>query len=161
MKNRNLISSVIYFLPLVIVLLFVGCAKEDKVEPTYSSLWDNVFSGCGVSCHSVNSTDGTQSGPILDSKQNFYQNLVGKNTAADYPNWIKTGDCDSINYITPGNANQSTLAGALILSVSDALKSSSSCDSAYNIHSVTNDVISDEDTANALIQWINDGAAND
>ena len=160
MKHRNPFTSLILYLPLVIVLLFVGCAKEDKVEPTYSSLWDNVFSGCGVSCHSANATDGTQDGPLLDTKQNFYQNLVGKNTTVDYPNWLKTSDCNSINYITPGDASQSTLAGAMILSISDSLTSKFSCNSAYNVHERNKDVITDEDTAKALIQWINEGAAN-
>jgi len=161
MLKKQHLHHLILLIPFVFLLLVSGCAEEEEeIEPTFTSLWDNVFSGCGISCHSANATDGSENGPHLDSKSNFYNNLTGK-SAADYTNWVKTvGNCDNVSFITAGNANQSTLAASLILSVSDNLKASDSCDSSYSFHAPTSDIITDADIQTALIQWINDGAAN-
>jgi len=160
MKNTRYVRPFVLCITALLVLLLVGCAKEEeKVEPTFTSLWDNVFSGCGVSCHSVNATDGTENGPILDTKANFYARLVNKTVSNDYPLWAnKAGDCDNINFITPNDATQSTLAAALILSISDSL--GTTCITTYGYHDTNNSIVGDTDTAAALIKWIDDGAEN-
>jgi len=161
MKFTRYFRQVLICTTFVSIFLLIGCAKEEdevKVEPTLTSLWDNVFSGCGVSCHSVNATFGEENGPIFDSKENFYNSLVNKTASTDYPLWVKTGDCDNINFISPNDATQSTLAAALVSSISESL--GLTCETTYGFHDRNNSVISDSDTAAALIKWIDDGAAN-
>lgn len=139
-----------------------GDDESSSLQPTLTSLWDNLLTGCGVNCHSPNAADGSELGPDMSTKANFYANVVGKSVTADYPNWagLKTGDCNNINFITPGNANESTLTAALILSISDSLATAQSCVTAYNFHDVNNQAISDQELQNALITWINNGAQN-
>jgi hypothetical protein len=144
-------------------VIFACSSSDDSppgVQPTLTSLWNNLFSGCGVNCHSSNATDGTELGPYMDTKTNFRTNLVNNTVNNDYLPWatVKDGNCDNVKFITPGNANESTLASALILSVSDTIEMVHSCTSSYNIHDVTNQAISDNALKNALITWINDGA---
>lgn len=80
----------------------------------------------------------------------------------DYSSWakVKNGDCNSVSFITPGSANDSTLAAALIQTVSDTLVGNYGCVTAYNEHVVNQMAISDNATQNALITWINNGAKN-
>lgn len=140
--------------------LITSCAKKD---PTFTDLWNNRFNQCGVSCHSGAIDGTTDKGPVLTTKTEFYNNLVNKNVTTDYPDWVSelTGNCNSVNFITPGDANQSTLAASLIQSVSTALSTSNnSCDTSYNVHSQVQVTISDS-TASDLIKWINAGAKND
>jgi hypothetical protein len=136
--------------------------NSSGVQPTLSSLWDNLFTGCGVNCHTSTAADGTELGPDMSTKANFYAQVVGRSVASDYPNWasVKTGDCDTVNFITAGNANESTLAAALISSVSSTLSTAHSCTTTYNYHNVNNQAISDSTLSNALITWINNGAQN-
>ena len=104
--------------------------------------------------------DGTELGPDLSTKANFYTNLVNK-SASDYPTWEKLSDCNSVYFITPGSANGSSLAAALIQSISDTFPMDHSCTTtAYNVHDVNNQAISDNELKNALITWINNGAQN-
>jgi len=163
MKKTGDINYIIFCVMTVTVLLLNGCAEEDaKVEATYSSLWDNVFSSCGVSCHSANATNGTEEGPLFTSKSTFYTQMYGQ-SASDYAGWVGSGQytsgCDSFPFIDVGNPNNSTLAASLILSVSEGVISSS-CQTAYSVHAATGDVISGE-AADALIAWIKAGAKND
>lgn len=149
----------------IIVLLFSGCAKEEKVEPTYSSLWENVFSGCGVSCHngSPDLTDGTNLGPDFSTKTSFYDGVYDITTSS-YDSWVNSVEynlgCDAQKIVSVGNASASTLAAALVLSVSEGM-ADSTCLTGYSVHSANNSIITDSDTAAALIKWINDGAKND
>lgn len=156
MRKTHDTHFVLFCITTLVVVLISSCAKES--EPTFSSLWDNKFSGCGVSCHSSSSQDGTADGPHLSTKSEFYNNLVNKNVSTHYPQWLKTGDCDNLNLISPYDASQSTLAAAMILSVSDGLKDV--CSTTYGFHSTNNAVITDSEVADSLIEWINDGAKN-
>ena len=129
------------------------------VQATYSSLWDSTFNSCGVNRHSPAAADGTENGPDLSSKGSFYANLVGKTVNQDYPNWanFKNGNCNDIPFIKPGDAAGSTVVTSLIESYSI---NQTSCVSSYNLHVVNNVEITDSQIQNALVQWINDGAAN-
>jgi len=129
------------------------------VQATYSSLWDNLFTGCGVNCHTSTAVDGTELGPDMSTKANFYAQVVGK-SMTNYSSWTKTSNCNMVSFITPGNANESSLAAALILSVSDTLAAAHSCVTAYSSHDVISQTISDNQLKDALITWINNGAQN-
>ncbi len=144
----------------IMVLTLLGCESGDEEKtPTYTSLWNSTFSSCGVNCHSPTAADGTDNGPDLSSKSSFYSNLVGKNVDSDYPSWAsyKTGNCNNINFITPGDAAQSTVVTSLIESYSI---NQTSCVSSFNLHAVNNTTITDKATQDALVAWINDGAKN-
>lgn len=140
--------------------MFACTDNDDEPEPnTYSSLWNNSFQYCGIGCHNqTTASDGTENGPDLSSKSNFYNNLVNK-SASDYPTWQKGSNC-TVDFITPGNANRSSMAAALILSVSDTLTGDLGCVTSYNQHEVLGQTISDNALKNELITWINDGAQN-
>jgi hypothetical protein len=134
-----------------------------SVQPTLTSLWDNLFTGCGVNCHTSTASDGTELGPDLSTKAKFYTNLVDKSVDVDYSAWglspTKISDCNSMKLISPGDANGSTMAAALILSISDILIAPPfNCVTAYSFHDVNNQAISDNVLKNALITWINNGA---
>lgn len=139
-------------LTLIPFFLIVACAEK---ESDFDKLWDSQFSGCGAVCHSSAADDGTENGPDLSSKDKFYNNLVNKTVNTDYPNWVKTGDCNDQKFITPGDANASTLAASLVSSVSDTLTASAQCNSSYNLHVTNNVSVSDP---NGIINWINAGA---
>ena len=136
-----------------------GGGNSGGVQATYSSLWDSTFNSCGVNCHSPAAADGTENGPDLSSKGGFYTNLVGKTVNKDYPNWanFKNSNCNDIPFIKPGDAAGSTVVTSLIESYSI---NQTSCVSSYNLHVVNNVEITDSQIQNALVQWINDGAAN-
>ncbi len=162
-KTRN--NRIVHIAGVVFLSVFMFACSDDggdspppSIQPTLTSLWDNLFTGCGVNCHTSTAADGTQFGPDLSTKTNFYTNLFNK-SAVDYPQWLRTSDCN-VKFITPGDANESTLAAALILSVSDTLAKAHNCVTAYNIHDVNNTAISDNALKNALITWINNGAQN-
>ena len=133
---------------------------NDKVQPTLTSLWEYHFNGCGLNCHSPDAADGTENGPDLTTKENFYNNLVGKNAVDDFGSWLKNSNCNAVDFITPGNANESSLAAAMLQNVSDQLSAAYSCTTSYNIHVVNRVAISDQEIANALVSWINSGAQN-
>ena len=161
--NRLKISGNVRHLPKIAGLVLLsamvfGCGSNNKVEPTLTSLWDNEFNTCGVNCHSPAASDGTENGPDLTTQANFYNNLVGKG-AGNYPNWLKTSDCN-VDFITPGNADESSMVASLIQSYSDSLAANHNCVTAYNLHLVNHITISDLDLQNALVIWINNGAQN-
>lgn len=160
LARYNYILLLLASLPL---LFLISCStQEDEVEPTFSSLWEHRFSSCGTSCHSSNASDGTELGPDLTTKSGFYTNLVNKTVNADYPAWVavKTSDCNDSKFINPGDSDSSSLAASLIQSKSVTLAAAESCNTAFNLHAVTNDTISDLDVAKALVDWIDAGAAN-
>lgn len=137
----------------------------NTVQPTLTSLWDNLFTGCGINCHTSTAADGTENGPDLSTKANFFTNLINKSVDNDYIAWTtelppKGGTCNDVNFVTPGNANESTLAAALILNVSDTLAANHNCITAYSVHEVIKQTVSDNELKNALITWINNGAQN-
>ena len=148
-----------HVLGFVIVGLLAACSEDKKVEATLDSLWDNKFSSCGQTCHSANAADGTENGPDLSSKATFVANLNNKTVNADYPNWIKTGDCNDTKMINAGNANSSTLVASLIRSVADVLEANANCATSYNLHDVNKVTISDAELRDALISWVNAGAS--
>ncbi len=163
MKTTVIRNSLLKGLICLPLLLLISCSEDSsKVEATYSSLWDNRFSSCGVTCHSDIADDGTQLGPFLVTRAGFYDNLFNKSVAVNYPAWLaqKSGNCNTQKFIAPGNANTSTLAASLIQSVSNTLKANTGCDSSYNLHVANNVEITDKDLENALINWINSGAPN-
>ncbi len=149
------------YLCFLAVLVLSGCATEEDTDTslrtTFSSLWESSFSGCGINCHSSDAADGTENGPDMSNKDKFYSNLVNK-SAVNFPVWLKNGNCDGVNFITPGNAAGSSLPASLIESSSDALAASENCTTSLNIHVVNQATINNED---GLIEWINAGAAND
>ncbi len=140
----------------LIILVLTGCATEEEIN-TFSSLWENSFSGCGINCHSPDAADGTQNGPNMSSKETFHTDLVSK-SATDFPGWLKSSNCDDVSFITPGNAAGSSLPASLIESASDTLAASGNCTTSYNLHVVYRVTINNADD---LIEWINAGAAND
>ena len=145
---------------LLLSFMVFGCGDSNKVEPTLTSLWDNELKDCGLNCHSPDASDGTENGPDLTTKDNFYNNLVGKNVINDYPSWVRGGNCDSVNFITAGNANQSTVTASLIQSYSDNLGAAENCVTSFNEHVDKNVSITDQATQDALVEWINNGAQN-
>lgn len=165
MKKTGDIQYILFCVTILAVFLLASCAEEDKVEPTYSSLWDNVFSSCGVSCHngSASVTDGTNLGPDFSTRTSFYDGVYDITTSS-YGNWVNSADynlgCEAYKIVHVGNANLSTLAAALVQSVSEGL-ADNTCDTGYAFHAANNSVITDSDTAAALTKWINDGAKND
>jgi hypothetical protein len=154
------------FLPLLLSTLMFGCggggSDGQSVEPTFTSLWDHLFSGCGVNCHGPDSSDGTQYGPDLTSMNSFLSNTIKQNVNNDFLAWanVKSGNCNDVNFITPGNADRSTVAASLILSISDRLAASDNCVTSFNLHEVNRVTITDKAVANALVNWINNGAQN-
>jgi len=138
------------------VILLWGCAETD--DKRYSNLWDKEFSSCSVSCHSPSATNGTEDGPDLSTKSSFYANTVNKTIGTDYPNWIRNGDCDSVKLIDPSSANTSLVVSSLVQSVADTISADFSCTSAFNVHETLNVTLSDQQTIDDLIAWINDGA---
>lgn len=138
-----------------------GCSQEQKVEPTLSSLWEHEFQTCGVTCHSANAADGTDLGPDLSTQAKFYGNLVNKNVVSNFSSWVKTGDCNSVDFVEPGNAARSTLAASLLVNYHDTLAADVPCTSSYNIHVSYKAAITDSAVADALVAWINNGAKND
>lgn len=159
------INRVIRLIGAVFLCAFMfACGDSNNstpsVQPTLSSLWDNYFTSCGVNCHSQNASDGTQNGPDMSTKANFYTQVVGK-SLSDYQGWTgRTSSCDMVSFITVGNANESSLAAAVILSVSDTLAANHNCTTAYSSHEAINQTISDNQLKDALITWINNGAQN-
>jgi hypothetical protein len=153
-------------LQLLLSTFMFGCggggSDGQSVEPTFTSLWDHLFSGCGVNCHGPDSSDGTQFGPDLTSMNTFLDHTVKLNVNNNFPDWasVKTGDCNDVNFITPSNADQSTVAASLILSISDKLAASDSCVTSFNLHEVNRVTITDKAVENALVNWINNGAQN-
>ncbi|HFD86354.1 MAG TPA: hypothetical protein ENJ35_01610 [Gammaproteobacteria bacterium] len=146
---------------LALVLGLAGCADDTSgtSEPTYTSLWNSTFSSCGVNCHAPGVSDGTENGPDLRTKAGFYANLVGKNVNNDYPAWasFKSGNCNNIDFITPGDAARSTVVTSLVESFSI---NQTSCTSSFNLHAVNKITISDKQTIDALVSWVNAGAPN-
>ena len=138
-----------------------GCAKKEEKD-TYSYLWDNKFSSCGLACHNSGASDGSQNGPDLSSKDKFYTNLVNRSISVNYSSWTgRTGNCNAVKFIKPSDANNSTLAGSLISSVSDVLKANNSgCDTAFSFHEANHVTIKDSELAQGLTDWINKGAQN-
>ena len=149
----------------VIAVLYAGlhgCSSSDNggsVQPTLTSLWDNYFDGCALNCHSPTGALDLQKGPDLSTKNSFYLGLVNKNID-DYPEWNKASNCDSVSFITPNNANQSSMAASLILSVSDTLEGNVNCTSSYGLHAFEQIAFPNQEIADALIAWINNGAQN-
>lgn len=147
--------------PIFIALLLSGCGGGDdpadkKEEETFSKIWTNDFSSCGTNCHNSSAADGTEDGPDMSTQADFYANLINKNVSDDYPNWIKGSDCDETPFITPSNAEKSTLMASLLESYSDDLAASGDCGvTSYNIHETNNVTLSD---SAAVIKWINQGA---
>lgn len=170
--NKILNKRTIHLAGVLFFSLFMFACSDDGgdspppgVQPTLTSLWDNLFTGCGVICHSANAADGTELGPDLSTKANFYTNLVDKSVDVDYADWglspNKISNCNSMKLINPGDANGSTMAAALILSISDILSAPPyNCVTAYSFHDVNNQAISDNTLKNAVITWINNGAQN-
>ncbi len=139
------------------IIVLVGCGTEEESDTaSYSSLWESSFRGCGLHCHSPDSANGTENGPDMTTKDKFYSNLVGK-SLQDFPDWSKDGNCDSVDFITPGDAAKSSLPASLIQSFSDDLSALLNCTSSFNLHAVNNIIINDQ---NGLISWIDAGAAN-
>ncbi len=163
MRYQQYRTLIIICASALLTTTFWGCAEvADKVEPTFASLWDKSFSGCGLNCHlpSPGVSDGTQNGPDLSSQEKFYSNLVNKTVNDDYPEWERGGDCNDVKFIAPGDANQSTVAASLIQSVSDTLGASDNCATSFNLHEVGKATITNKDIQTALIDWINNGAEN-
>lgn len=154
------------FFPLLILIpgsfLLISCGSDDnssQVQANFTSLYDNVFSGCGLNCHSSTATDGTENGPLLSTKGDFYTNLISK-SPANYPGFLKGSDCTGFNYIEPGNASGSLLLGTLVQSYSDSIGATGVCTTSYNQHAVIQYDITDTVVIDALVTWINNGAAN-
>jgi len=138
-----------------------GCAKKEEKD-TYSYLWDNKFNSCGLVCHNSSSSDGTENGPDLSSKDKFYANLLNRNVATNYGTWVgvRTGNCNSAKFIRASDGNKSTLASSMVQSVSVALAASENCFTTYGFHRDHDVAITDPELAQALIDWINKGAQN-
>ena len=136
-----------------IILLMNGCAKTTQ----YDDVWENHLKGCSLNCHSP---DGTESsGPDMSTQDKFYANVVGKTVDNDYPDWAatRTGDCNDVPLIKPGDADNSLVVASLIQSVAEAMAAANNCTSAINIHT-TNNITSTKASLIDLIEWINDGA---
>ncbi|MBF0220269.1 MAG: hypothetical protein HQL49_12195, partial [Gammaproteobacteria bacterium] len=102
---------------------------------TFSALWSSEFFGCYLNCHSGEGSEAN--GPHMDSAAAFYTNLVNHTPApADYPNWLKTSDCNRFNFISPGDASKSLLIASLSQVTSDAIAASGNCNTSFNLHQV-------------------------
>ena len=138
-----------------------GCADEDTgtdtIEPTLSSLWEANFNTCGPNCHQpLGSVPG---GPDLSTQQQFHDNLVGRRPS-EFPDWLRTGNCD-VPLIDPRAPDNSLVVASLLEARQDALAARANCVTTYNIHA-TNRVNLDGQTelVDAMRTWIENGAPN-
>ena len=149
--------SAIFCLSLYAVLILNGCAKTSQ----YDDVWESSLKGCSLNCHSPDGVGkNLDKGPDMSTQDKFYTNVVNKTVAADYPNWsnVRTGDCDNVKLIAPGDAANSLVVASLVESVSNSLAASANCTTAFNIH-VTPENVTDQTQAwTELVKWINDGA---
>jgi len=161
MINPKIYNLILLAFALSPLLLVISCSKEDEVEATFSSLWDNRFSSCGTVCHTAGDED-TENGPNLSTKSGFYSNLVNKTVNDNYPNWIndRASDCNDAKFIAPGDSNNSSMAASLINSKSVALAAAQNCTTALNVHALKFVTLTDVELANAIVKWIDDGAPN-
>lgn len=141
-------------------VLLVSCSDEGEDKARYGYLWDHLFSSCALNCHSPGSGQHEANGPDMSSRNAFYNGVVGKSTGQHYPSWLRGGSCDTAAMIKPGNAAQSTLPASLIAAYTSPLEASYNCTSSYNIHQVNQVQLTDSALIEALISWINNGAAN-
>ena len=147
-KRLLLLCSATYF-----VLFLNGCSKTQ-----YEEVWDSSLSSCSANCHSPEGTGfGLEKGPDMSSKDKFYANVVGKTVATDYPEWLRTGDCDSVQLIKTGDATNSLVVASLVQSVADTLAASENCTIATSLHTQNKVTVSETAWAD-LVKWINDGA---
>lgn len=145
-----------------------GCADEDTgtdtgntgtepIEPTLSSLWEANFNTCGPNCHQP--AGSVPGGPDLSTQQQFHANLVGRRPS-EFPDWLRTGNCD-VPLIDPGDPDNSLVVASLLQARQDALAARENCVTTYTIH-VTNRVNLDGQTelVDAMRTWIERGAPN-
>ncbi len=129
------------------IVLLNGCAKTNQ----FDDAWENGLKGCALNCHSPGGT--ASDGPDMSTQNKFYDNVIEKTVANNYPDWIKTSDCDTLPLIKPGDAAGSSVVTSLVQSVSDA----QTCSTAFSFH-VGNNVTNTENNWSDLVKWINDGA---
>lgn len=150
-KLLNKILVALGFVGKFSLLLLLTCCgdllKTKKIDPTYDSLWTNVFHNCG-SCHDGSGPNA--GGPDVTSKDKFYAAYVGKAPGA---NWLNS-NCKDIMIIATGNPDQSLLLASLDKSYHEKLVE---CQSRYEAHNEAKVTLKDEEVT-ALVQWIKDGA---
>jgi len=144
-------------LPIAATLVLSGCGSSSN-DSEFDRLWNSEFYSCGTNCHNPSASDGTENGPDMSTQDGFYTNLVNKTVNNDYSGWFGRGsDCDTTPFITPSNADKSTVVTSLVQTYSDALVASNDCTvTSYNIHATNQVSLSDPQ---AVINWINGGAS--
>ncbi|MDH5545220.1 MAG: hypothetical protein OEZ43_06485 [Gammaproteobacteria bacterium] len=150
---------------LLVVVVINACdmlSQLDKdpyadVQPTYTSLWESYFSGCGPNCHEPSNAD-LGDGPDMSSKAAFYAGLYQK-TASDY-SWNINSECRDYAYIDPANADGSLLLASLIESSSSSFSTTYECTTSFNVHVLNKTHVESENLKTQLIAWINNGADN-
>ena len=151
---------------LLVILCLVRCGfdptDEDsfEVKPTFSSLWDKTFSNC-QECHNSFTRDKTlEGGPSMNSKEQFYQQMVSQK-AEEFKNWaVISPDCYSVDFIHKGEPEKSLMLASLSEQInSKFLNDFSPCYSSYRIHNLNQVKLSSSEES-AIIEWIRLGAEN-
>ncbi|MBU0675614.1 MAG: hypothetical protein KJ950_13310 [Proteobacteria bacterium] len=142
-----------------LTMIMFGCGGGESTDGQYTDLWNKKFNTCGVNCHSSGAADGTENGPDLSTKDSFYNDLVGK-SAANYPNWLRLGDCNTDTFIHGGDAAHSTMMASLVRSYSDHMSQTQGCTTALSLHDVNHVAITDQALIDEMVAWINNGALN-
>jgi hypothetical protein len=168
MIRNSPIPSKIRLLPRILALAVMGlllthCDKKSlsptgsSVSPTFSSLYDNVFSKNCVQCHSPGGS-GPTAGVQIDfsSKSQGYSTLRTATVAGD--SGVLNGNCTTVSIISAGNPNSSYLLATLSTDYNHSDFGKTGClPYSPSTHGAT--VSSSE--LSAMVQWINNGAAND
>lgn len=135
---------------------------DPVLEPTLSSLWAEQLSGCAINCHEP--AGEVADGPDYSTPTLFHAQSVDKTIANDYPAWaaIRTGNCNEVPLIAPGEPDRSLVLASLVQSYADQLAAAENCIPAYNLHEVNRlTFAADDPFIQALVTWIERGAAND
>lgn len=138
-------------------LLYQGCGNksstDNAVSATYSSLYSNVFSQSCVQCHQPGgSAEGNGAEVDFSSQSRGYSSLTTGTVKG-----VEAGsNCSGINIVSEGSATTSYMVGLLVSSENGRVYGSN-C-TAIRTHIEANYLSSE--AANALIQWVNEGAQN-
>ncbi|MBF0471524.1 MAG: hypothetical protein HQL48_09120 [Gammaproteobacteria bacterium] len=132
---------------------------EAPLAPTFAALWERTLSGCGLNCHSPEAADGSEHGPDLSQRDGFLQQLRQKRVADDYPLWrdLRSGDCNQLPLLLPGDPLRSTLVGSLIEEYAAQIGQQQQCHTAYNFHATVYATLERGEAA-ALVSWVARGA---
>jgi len=155
-------NNLIYILILGAVLL-TRCGSKNNpttvsgVQPTFSSLYSNVFSKNCIQCHEPQGSATVNNGTTLDfSTQGMaYTTLTSGTSVGSFSN--NNGECHSVPFIVSSQPTSSYMLATLISDYTHSDFYNVGCTPySPSAHGATLD--SADETA--LVQWIQNGALN-